>query len=90
MVLDRAGRATQAGAEVRLLAAEGTLLGTRLVPTGDGYGSQGVVPVHFGLAIVAPVTVEVTFLSREGSNKVWRKNVNPSEWQGKSLVVKAE
>ncbi len=26
------------------------LLGTRLVPTGDGYGSQGVVPVHFGLA----------------------------------------
>jgi hypothetical protein len=90
MVLDRAGRATQAGAEVRLLAAEGTLLGTRLVPTGDGYGSQGVVPVHFGLAIVAPVTVEVTFLSREGRNKVWRKNVNPSEWQGKSLVVKAE
>ncbi len=44
------GRATRAGAEVRLFAADGRLLGTRLVPTGDGYGSQGVGPVHFGLA----------------------------------------
>ena len=42
-----------------------TLLGTRLVPTGDGYGSQGDVPVHFGLAEWR-VTVEVTFLSRDG------------------------
>ncbi len=66
LVLDREGRATRNGSEVRLYAADGRLLGTRLVPTGDGYGSQSLVPVHFGLAEESAVDVEVTFLTREG------------------------
>ena len=41
-LLDRAGRATRASAEVRLDAADGALLGARPVLTGDGYGPQGL------------------------------------------------
>ncbi|RPI48198.1 MAG: CRTAC1 family protein, partial [Acidobacteria bacterium] len=89
-VVDRAGRATQAGAEVRVYAADGTLLGTRLVPTGDGYGSQGVVPVHFGLANDARVTVEVTFMTRGGRRSRRLENVDPRDWQGTALIVKRE
>jgi hypothetical protein len=89
-VLDRAWRATQAGAEVRLYAGDGRLLGTRLVPTGDGYGSQGDVPVHFGLAAVAPVTVEVTFLTHEGRMQKRIEGVDPRQWTGRALVVTAD
>jgi hypothetical protein len=89
-VVDRAGRATQAGAEVRLYAASGTLLGTRLVPTGDGYGAQGAVPVHFGLPESAPVTVEVTFLTRAGRQSKRLESVDPREFAGRPLVVEAE
>jgi hypothetical protein len=89
-VLDREGRATRNGSEVRLYAADGKLLGTRLVPTGDGYGSQSIVPVHFGLAKVAVVTVEVTFLTREGRKQKRLEGVDPRKWAGKTLVVKAD
>ena len=67
-VLDRAGRATRNGAEVRLYDGDGKLLGTRIVPTGDGYGSQSDVPVHFGLGGGTTVDVKVTFLTRAGTN----------------------
>ncbi len=86
-VHDAAGRATQAGAEVRLYGAGGSLLGARLVPTGDGYGSQGAVPVHFGLNDLGIVTVEVTFLTREGRRKRTLAGVDPRALAGKALVV---
>ena len=89
-VLDREGRATQAGAEVRLYGTDKKLLGTRLVPTGDGYGSQSVVPVHFGLARSDVVTVEVTFLTREGRKRKRIEGVDPRQWTGKSFVVNAD
>jgi hypothetical protein len=61
-VLDSRGRATRAGAEVRLFRA-GTrqVLGTRIVDSGSGYDAQSDVPVHFGLAESVAVDVEVTF-----------------------------
>ncbi len=90
MVLDREGRATRSGSEVRLCAADGKLLGTRLVSTGDGYGSQSVGPVHFGLAKAAVVNVEVTFLTREGRTLKRLEGVDPRKWAGKTLVVKAD
>ncbi len=89
-VLDREGRATQAGAEVRLFSEGGKLLGTRLVPTGDGYGSQSDVPVHFGLAEAELLTVEVTFLSRDGRRRQRLDGIDPRKWAGRALVVKAE
>lgn len=90
LVLDSEGRATQAGAEVRLYGTAGKLLGTRLVPSGDGYGSQSVVPVHFGLAKTEAVTVEVTFLTREGRKQKRIEGVDPRDWAGQALVVKAD
>jgi hypothetical protein len=90
LVLDREGLATRGGAEVRLYAGDGQLLGTRLVPTGDGYGSQSVVPVHFGLTNAAAVSVEVTFLTREGRKLKRVQGVDPRKWVGQALVVKAD
>ena len=88
LVLDRDGHATRAGAEVRLYDKNNALLGSRLVTTGDGYDSQSAAPVHFGLQQVAPVTVEITFMSRAGRQVQRVPNVDPRQWLGKWLVVK--
>jgi hypothetical protein len=86
-VVDREGRETTAGAEVRLYGADRRLLGTRLVPTGDGYGSQGVEPVHFGLASEGSVTVEVTTLTPGGRRQKRLEDVDPRRWAGRALTV---
>jgi hypothetical protein len=66
-VLDKQGKATKAGAEVRIYAAgTRTLLGTRMVDTGSGYCSQSIIPVHFGLPDNTLVDVEVTSMTRDG------------------------
>ncbi len=61
-VLDANGRATRAGAEVRVYAA-GTrrLLATRLVDTGSGYNAQNDMAVQVGLPSTGLVDVEVTW-----------------------------
>jgi hypothetical protein len=61
-VLDGRGRATRAGAEVRVYAA-GTrrVLATRLVDAGSGYDAQSDVPVHIGLPTSGPVDIEVAW-----------------------------
>jgi hypothetical protein len=88
-VVDARGRATRAGAEVRLFAA-GTrrVLGTRLVDTGSGYDAQSEMPVHFGLARAAAVDVEVTMPVR--GTRVVRlvRGVQPRAWRGKVLEVR--
>jgi hypothetical protein len=88
MVLDGAGRFTQAGAEVRVYGPARKLLGTGQVSTGGGYGSQGATPVHFGLPNARRVTVEVTFMGA-GGRKVQRlENVDLRRYAGKTLVVR--
>ncbi len=88
-VVDAKGRATRAGAEVRLYAAgTRTLLGTRLVDTGSGYNSQNDMPVHFGLAAMQKVDVEVTWPSRGRRRIVRARNVAPERFALTSLVVK--
>jgi hypothetical protein len=87
MVLDAQGHATRAGSEVRLYDHAGKLLGTRLVATGDGYNSQGVAPVHFGVAADGPVTVEVTYFTNAGRRTQRMENVRPAEWVGKVLRI---
>jgi hypothetical protein len=61
-LLDRRGRATLAGAEVRAYgAATKTLIGMRLVDSGSGYNSQNDMPVHFGWTGDSRVNIEVTY-----------------------------
>ncbi len=89
-VVDAAGHATRAGAEVRVYAA-GTrrLLGLRLVDTGSGYNAQSDIPVHFGFAQTGPVDVEVIFPSKGKRTASVERNVNPAEYRGRNLVVRS-
>lgn len=88
LVLDAKGHHTRFGAEVRLFDATGRILATRQVVTGGGYNSQRAAPVHFGLATLAPVRVEVTFMSKAGRKKQTLSGVNPADFHGKSLVIR--
>ena len=88
LVLDAQGHFTRFGAEVRLFDASGRILGTRQMVTGGGYNSQRATPVHFGLAKVEPLTVEVTFMGTGGRTKQTLNGVNPADYRGKSLVIR--
>jgi hypothetical protein len=87
-VTDSDGRATRAGAEVRIYRA-GTrdLLGTRLLDTGSGYDAQSVLPVHFGIPQQVLVDIEVLFPGA-GSRSITRvENVDPSRLTGRLVTV---
>ncbi len=87
-VLDKAGRFTRIGAEVRLYDAAGKILATRQISTGEGYNSQGTQPVHFGLTSSAPVTVEVTYMGTAGRKTQRVVTVRPRRYSGGELVLR--
>lgn len=89
LVLDAKGHQTRFGAEVRVYDAGGKILATRQVITGGGYNSQRAAPVHFGLAHLQPVRVDVAFMGRGGRKTVSKTGVKPEDYAGKSLVVRA-
>ena len=88
-IVDGRGRATRAGAVVRLYAT-GTrrILSTRLVDTGSGYDSQNDAPVHFGLPSRGAVDVEVVFPAGGRRLVATTRNVEPQEWTGRVLIVR--
>ena len=91
MVLDRNGRATKPGAEVRIYAAETQqLLGSRIVDTGSGYCSQNVMPVHFGLAEEGKLDVEVTSMTSSGRKSKRVVNVDRNQLPRRVLTVRVE
>jgi hypothetical protein len=73
---------------VRVLDASGRVLATRLVAAGGGYNTQSAAPVHFGLAAASAVTVEVTFMSKNGRRKQTVRSVLLADYRGKSLVIR--
>ncbi len=87
-VVDSRGRATLAGAEVRLFAA-GTrrLLGMRLVDSGSGYNTQDDAPVHFGLAKMEAVDVEVTWPGAGKKVTATQRRVNPGVTRAVTVKV---
>jgi hypothetical protein len=88
LVLDAKGHQTRFGAEVRLFDGANRIVATRQVLTGGGYNSQRAAPVHFGLAKVEPLRVEVTFMTKDGRKKQNVTNVKPADYYGKSLVIR--
>ena len=88
LVLDAVGRHTRFGAEVRLFDQSGRILAARQVLTGGGYNSQRAAPVHFGLAKLETVRVDVTFMSKSGRKTQSLPKVNPADFRGKSLVIR--
>jgi hypothetical protein len=88
-VLDSVGRATRAGAEVRIYrAGTRTLLGTRIVDSGSGYNSQNVLPVHFGVPVGARVDVEVIWPSGGSRVPVVRRGIDPASLKNAPLEVR--
>jgi hypothetical protein len=87
-VLDQKGHWTRFGAEVRLYDQSNKLLATRQVASGGGYNSQSAIPLHFGLAKLEPVTVEVTFMSKGGRKTHRMEDVNPASFYGRTLVIR--
>ncbi|MHB8838589.1 MAG: CRTAC1 family protein [Gemmatimonadaceae bacterium] len=88
LVLDAHGHFTRFGAEVRLFDQSGRLLASRQVVTGSGYNTQRAAPVHFGLAALEPVTVEVTFMGSNGRTTQTLKHVKAADYFGRSLVIR--
>ncbi len=89
-VLDARGRATLAGAEVRVYAAGTTrLLGARLVDSGSGYNAQSDQPVHVGLAALERVDVEVVVPRAGHRVKTIVRGVDPASYAGRALAVRA-
>ncbi|HEX8028395.1 MAG TPA: CRTAC1 family protein [Vicinamibacterales bacterium] len=80
-VVDAKGRATRAGAEVRVYAA-GTsrMIGARLVDSGSGYDAQCDMPVHIGLpAGVTKVDLQVIMPGAGKRVPVWQRGVSPGQ-----------
>jgi hypothetical protein len=88
LVLDGKGHQTRYGAEVRLFDRAGQIIASRQVVTGGGYNSQRAAPVHFGLATVEPVRVEVTFMTATGRKTQSVNDVQPAAYYGKNLVIR--
>jgi hypothetical protein len=85
LALDQQGKYLLPGAEVRLYSAStGQLLGLRMVDTGSGYNSQNALPVHFGLASMEPLDIELRF----GAKQAWLRGVNPSLEPGHAVELR--
>ncbi len=86
-VVDRQGRATFPGAEVRAFVAGTTrLVGARIVDSGSGYDAQSDMPVHVGVpAGVSRVDVQVIVPHHGRRVPVWQRGVAP----GKTITVRA-
>jgi hypothetical protein len=87
-VVDAKGHATRFGAEVRLFDQSGAIIASRQVLTAGGYNTQRVAPLHIGLKNLSPVTVEVTFMGRNGRSTERLTNVRPADYYRKTLVVR--
>ncbi len=87
--LDARGRATLAGAEIRLFQpGSRRLIAARLVDSGSGYDAQTDAPVHVGLPRITSVDVELT-VPRGGERLVTRASrVSPQEWFGRVFVIR--
>jgi hypothetical protein len=87
-VLDPKGHHTRFGAEVRLRNRQGRIVASRLIVAGGGYNTQRAAPVHFGLAELQRVNVEVTFMSTSGRKTQIVQNVTPADYYRRSLVIR--
>ena len=82
------GRATTAGAEVRVYEnRERQLIAARIVDSGSGYNAQNDLPVHVG-TLDRLVDVEVT-LPRKGRPVTRATRINPRDYSGRALVIRA-
>jgi hypothetical protein len=88
-VTNARGRATLAGAEVRVFEAGGKrLIGMALVDGGSGYDAQSDMPVHVGLGAATRVDVQVIAPSTGKRAEQWVRGVRPADFRGRALDVR--
>ena len=88
-VTDARGRATLAGAEVRVFEAGGKrLIGMALVDGGSGYDAQNDMPVHIGVGAAARVDVQVIAPSTGKRAAHWARGVRPAELKSRALDLR--
>jgi hypothetical protein len=89
-LVDVRNRPILAGAEVRVaIAGTNERVGTGIVDSGSGYNSQNLAPLHFGLARVSNVDIEVTVPGPGRVSGVVR-DVDPSAYRGTWLTLRAD
>ena len=77
--LDARGRATLAGAEVRVYSSSPRrLLATRLVDSGSGYNAQNDIAVHVGLADRGRVDIVVTYPAAGTRRSAGLRGITPA------------
>ena len=86
-VLDAKGRATRAGATVRV-SRGGKPLGAWLVDGGSGYDSQNDIPLLVTFGSGAPIDLDVSAPSRTGRSRVRRTRIDPAAWAGRVLEIR--
>jgi hypothetical protein len=83
------GRATLAGAEVRVFEAGTTkLVGMALVDGGSGYDAQNDMPVHVGVGGAARVDVQVIAPSTGARTAHWTRGVRIAGLEGRPVDVR--
>jgi hypothetical protein len=88
-VTNARGRATLAGAEVRVFEAGTTrLIATALVDGGSGYDAQNDMPVHIGAGGATRVDVQVIAPSRGARTAHWTRGVRIADLKGRAVDVR--
>lgn len=87
-VVDREGRWSRPGATVRLERESDGYVTTRLMPTGGGYSSQGMVPAHFGLPPgEGPLSITVAWFENGGARNATISGVETAQFRGQWLML---
>ncbi len=90
-VVDSAGIASLAGAEVRLYApGTNRVLGTRVMDTGSGYNAQNAMPLHFGLGAQRKVDVGVVVPRTGNRRPSLVRNVDARAWAKCVAVINVD
>jgi hypothetical protein len=82
------GQWTRAGATVTVARDSDGYVSARVLDTGGGYSSQGILPVHFGLPPGnGPVSVSVTWYEQGEKRTTTVSGVEPAAFRGQWLIL---
>jgi hypothetical protein len=88
-IVDREGRWTRAGAEVRVARESDGWVSGRIMEAGGGYASQSIVPAHFGLPPGSgPVSIGVSWFERGERRTTTVSGVDPAAYARQWILLR--